>query len=62
MIDRITEGLVMQAARDWAARRDKSDATAVANASETMAALKGKLSKADYDQALIKLYREYEEA
>ncbi len=52
----------MQAAKDWAARRKKDDATAIANASETMAALKGKLSKADYDQALAKLYREYEES
>lgn len=62
MIERITEGLVVQAAREWAARKNKSDATAVANAQETMAALKVKLSTEAYEQALAKLYREYEEA
>jgi hypothetical protein len=61
MIDRITEGLVVQAAREWAARKNKSDAIAIANASETMAALKIKLSAEEYDEALAKLYREYEE-
>ncbi len=62
MIERITEGLVVQAAREWAARKNKSDATAVANAQEAMAALKVKLSTEAYEQALAKLYREYEEA
>ena len=62
MIERITEGLVVQAAREWAARKNKSDATAVDNAQETMVALKVKLSTEEYDQALAKLYREYEES
>ena len=62
MIERITEGLVAQAAREWAARKNKSDATAVANAYETMAALKAKLNTEEYDQALAKLYRDYEES
>jgi hypothetical protein len=59
MIERITEGLVVQVAKEWAARRNKSVATAVANAQETMVALKVKLSTEEYDQALAKLYREY---
>lgn len=60
MIERITEGLVVQAAREWAARRNKSDASAVADAQEKMVAFKVKLSAEEYDQALEKLYREYE--
>jgi hypothetical protein len=62
MIERITEGLVVQAAREWAARKNKSDATAVANAQETMVALKVKLSDEDYAQALAKLYHDYEDS
>jgi hypothetical protein len=62
MIERITEGLVVQAARECAARKNESDATAVANAQEAMVALKVKLSSEEYDQALAKLYREYEES
>ncbi|RON86767.1 hypothetical protein [Pseudomonas fluorescens] len=62
MIERITEGLVIQAAREWSARRNKSEATTVASASETIAALKGKLSTEEYEEALEKLYREYEES
>ncbi|MDT6922722.1 hypothetical protein [Pseudomonas atacamensis] len=62
MIERITEGLVMQVAREWAARKNKSEATTVANASETMAALKVKLKEEEYDEALSRLYREYEES
>lgn len=62
MIDHITEGLVVQAAREWAARKNKSDAVAVVNAQDTMVALKAKLSEEEYDQALVNLYREYEES
>jgi len=62
MTELITESLVIQAAREWSARKNKSETTAVANASQTMAALKAKLSKADYGQALVKLYRGYEES
>ncbi|UZE14788.1 hypothetical protein [Pseudomonas sp. B21-053] len=62
MIERITESLVVQAAREWAARKNKSDAAAVANAQETMVALKVKLSDEEYAQALAKLYRDYEES
>jgi hypothetical protein len=59
MIERITEGLVVQAAREWSARKNKNDAIAVANAQETMMTLKGKLTAEEYAQALEKLYREY---
>jgi hypothetical protein len=62
MIERITEGLVVQAAREWAARKNKSNTSAVANAQETMVALKVKLSDEEYAQALAKLYRDYEES
>ncbi|MFJ7312936.1 hypothetical protein ACIQVE_09220 [Pseudomonas sp. NPDC098747] len=62
MIERITEGLVIQAAREWSARKNKSEATAVANVSETIAALKAQLKTEEYDDALAKLYREYEES
>ncbi|MDI2590015.1 hypothetical protein NYP20_16175 [Pseudomonas sp. N3-W] len=62
MIERITESLVIQAAREWAARKNKSDVTAAANASETMAALKVKLTEEEYGQALEKLYRDYEQS
>jgi hypothetical protein len=62
MIERITESLVVQAAKEWAARKNKSDAAAVANAQETMVALKVKLSDEEYAQALAKLYRDYEES
>ena len=62
MIKHITEGLVLQAAREWSARKNKSEAITVANASETMAALKGKLKAEDYEEALTELYREYEES
>lgn len=61
MIEHITEGLVLQAAREWSARKNKSEAITVASASETMAALKGKLNAEEYEEALAKLYREYEE-
>lgn len=60
MIERMTEGLVVRAAREWAARTNTSDATAVANAQETMVALKIRLTKEEYDRALEKLYREYD--
>nr|WP_314532427.1 hypothetical protein [uncultured Pseudomonas sp.] len=62
MIERITEGLVVQAAREWAARKNKSDAAAVASAEETMVALKAKLDAEEYSHALEKLYREYNES
>jgi len=61
MVDRINEELVVQAAREWAARSNKNDAIAAANAQETIDALKAKLTGEEYDQALGRLYREYNE-
>jgi hypothetical protein len=62
MIERITEALVVQAAREWAARKNKDDANAVSTAQDAMLKLRFKLSTEEYDQALAKLYREYEES
>ncbi|MBK5416361.1 MULTISPECIES: hypothetical protein [unclassified Pseudomonas] len=62
MIERITEQLVVQAAREWAARKNKSDASAVANAQEKMLTLKFKLTDDEYNRELKKLYREYEKS
>jgi hypothetical protein len=62
MVDRINEELVVQAAREWAARSNKNDAIAAANAQETIAALKTKLTGEEYDRALERLYREYDES
>jgi hypothetical protein len=61
MVDRINEELVVQAAREWAARSNKNDAIAAANAQETIDALKAKLTGEEYDRALGRLYREYNE-
>jgi hypothetical protein len=62
MVDRINEELVVQAAREWAARSNKNDAIAAANAQETIDALKAKLMGEEYDRALERLYREYDES
>lgn len=62
MIERMNEGLVVQAARDWAVRINKSDANAVANAQETMVVLKIKLTIEESDRALEKLYLEHDES
>lgn len=62
MVDRINEELVVQAAREWAARSNKNDAIAAANAQETIDALKAKLTGEEYDRALERLYREYDES
>ncbi|MDI2589856.1 hypothetical protein POF45_00215 [Pseudomonas sp. 681] len=62
MIERITEGVVVQAAREWAARKNTDDATPVGTAQEAMLTLKFKLSSDEYDQELKKLFREYEES
>jgi hypothetical protein len=61
MIERSME-LVVQAAREWAARSNKNDAIAATNAQETIAALKAKLTGEEYDRALESLYREYDES
>jgi hypothetical protein len=62
MIERINEELVVQAAREWAARSNKNDAIAAANAQDTINALKAKLTGEEYDRALERLYREYDES
>ena len=62
MVDRINEELVVQAAREWAARSNKNDAIAAANAQETIDALKAKLTGEEYARALERLYREYDES
>jgi hypothetical protein len=59
---RINEELVVQAAREWAARLNKNDAIAAANARETIDALKAKLTGEEYDRALERLYRDYDES
>ena len=62
MIERINEELVIQAAREWAARSNKSDANAASNALEAMSALKEKLDEEEYRLALEKLYCEYNQS
>ncbi|MGH8346997.1 MAG: hypothetical protein ACRES5_10590 [Pseudomonas sp.] len=62
MIERINEGLVIQAAREWAARTNKNDAITVANAQDAIIALKAKLTGEEYDRALERLYRKYNES
>jgi hypothetical protein len=62
MIERINEELVVQAAREWAARSNKNDAIAAANAQDTINTLKAKLTGEEYDRALERLYREYDES
>lgn len=62
MIERVNEKLVVQTAREWAARSNKNDATAVAHAQDTIMALKTKLTGEEYHRALERLYREYAES
>ena len=62
MIERINEELVIQAAREWAARSNKSDASVASNALEAMTALKEKLDDEEYRLALEKLYCEYNQS
>ncbi len=62
MIERITEGLVVQAVREWAARRNQCEANAVASVQKRMISLRGNLSGAEYEQALTKIYLEYNES
>ena len=62
MIERINEELVVQAAREWAARSNKNDAIAATNAQETIAALRAKLTGEEYDRVIESLYREYDES
>ncbi|WP_130908301.1 hypothetical protein [Pseudomonas sp. Sample_16] len=62
MIDRINEELVLQAAKEWAARLNKSGALAEESAQQTITALKAKLTGDEYSQALEQLYREYNES
>ncbi|WP_415769285.1 hypothetical protein [Pseudomonas sp. LB3P38] len=62
MIERIHEDLVIQAAREWAARANKNDVAAAANALDEISALKAKLTGDEYDQAIERLYREYDES
>jgi hypothetical protein len=62
MIERVNEELVLQAAREWAARSNKNDAIAATNASDVINELKKKYTGEEYDQALVRLYREYDES
>jgi len=62
MNSQIDEQSVMRAAKEWACRTGKDEALAVGNASSTMAALKGKLSQDQYQEALENLFRQYNEA
>ncbi|WP_092166507.1 hypothetical protein [Pseudomonas sp. NFACC37-1] len=43
MVEKIDEQTILDAAREWASRTGRDEATAVSSASETMAALKAKL-------------------
>ncbi|WP_339545145.1 hypothetical protein [Pseudomonas sp. RA_35y_Pfl2_P32] len=62
MIEPITEGLVIQAAQEWAARKNKSPLEAASNAKDTITALRAKLTGEEFEQALDSLYREYNES
>jgi len=62
MIERVNEELVLQAAREWAARSNKNDAIAATNASDVINELKKKYIGEEYDRALERLYREYDES
>jgi hypothetical protein len=62
MIVRINEELIVQAARERAARLNKNDAAAVADALDAIKALKAKVTGEEYDQALERLYREYDKS
>ncbi|MFI8395968.1 hypothetical protein [Pseudomonas sp.] len=59
MTDRTDEQLIVQAAREWAARSNKDAETVVGGAQEVMAALKDKLTPIQYENALSDLLRQY---
>ena len=59
MIERINEEMVIQAAREWAARSNKSDASTASNALEAISTIREKLNDQEYRLALEKLYWEY---
>lgn len=62
MIQRINEELVIQAAQEWAARSNKNVTEAAATAQEAISAFKITLKNDEYDEALAKLYREYDQS
>lgn len=59
MTMRIDEQSVVEAARKWAERSGKNEAMAVGSAQETMIDLQTSLARREYEAALEKLYREY---
>ncbi|WLG25000.1 hypothetical protein PSH91_09650 [Pseudomonas sp. FP1154] len=59
MDEKIDEQSILRAAREWAFRTGRDEATAVSNASETMAALKTKLPLGEFEAVLENLLRQY---
>ena len=62
MLMRINEDSIIQAAREWAVRSNKNGEVVASSAMEVINALKAKLTGVEYDQALERLYREYDES
>ncbi|PBJ21145.1 hypothetical protein BSG18_32090 [Pseudomonas ogarae] len=59
MDEKIDEQSILRAAREWAYRTGRDEATAVSNASETMAALKAKLPLGEFEAVLENFLRQY---
>ena len=62
MLMRINEDSIIQTAREWAVRSNKNGEVVASSAMEVINALKAKLTGVEYDQALERLYREYDES
>ncbi|ROO33397.1 hypothetical protein BIV09_23720 [Pseudomonas sp. 7SR1] len=60
MDGKLDEQSILRAAREWAIRTGRDEAIAVSSASETMAALKTKLSPDEFKVLLSNLLHQYE--
>jgi predicted RNA binding protein with dsRBD fold (UPF0201 family) len=61
MREQIDEQTILDAAREWASRTGRDEATAISSASETMAALKAKLPQHEFEAVLENLFHQYED-
>ncbi|OPG73049.1 hypothetical protein B1219_08155 [Pseudomonas ogarae] len=61
MGEKIDEQTILDAAREWASRMGRDEATVVSSASETMAALKARLPQHEFEAALKNLLHQYED-
>ena len=61
MREKFDEQTILDAAREWASRTGRDEATAVSSASETVAALKAKSPQHEFEAVLENLLHQYED-